>query len=329
MKKSATAEKDALFYQHMQEMLRYHQFMLRDEERNKIFYEALERLVTSDTRVLDIGSGSGVWAIAAAKLGAKSVTAIESNTPMIPLIMAHAAENGVSDRIKIVNGLSLDVNLKHKYDLIVSETIGNQAFDENIVPTMVDARQRFLAKGGVLLPQRVALKAAPAHLSDEGRPTPRGVPVSTNYLNGLALNITSKIANKDQLELLDAPAKLLEVDLRSCDAEPNLGGLTAEWAPGDLSKVNVIALWAECELADDIVLDTWHTTNWMPVVCRFKPFDGTSGKLQFTLNIDAQLYHWTVRSDGFAAQAYTPIFAYTKIKLDSRRAPRQVKPRKR
>ncbi len=327
MKKSATAEKDALFYQHMQEMVRYHQLMLRDEARNKLFYEALERFVTSDTRVLDIGSGSGVWAIAAARLGAKSVTAIEANPMLIPLIMAHAAENGVADRIKIVNGLSQDVNLKHKFDLIVSETIGNQAFDENIVPTMVDARERFLAKGGVLLPQKVALKAAPAYLSEEVT-TPRGVPVSTNYLNGLALNITSKIANKDHIELLDAPAKLLEVDLRSCNADPNLGGLTAEWAPSELSKVNVIALWAECELADDIVLDTWHTTNWMPVVCRFKPFDGTSGKLQFSLNIDAQLYHWTVNSDGFAAQAYTPIFAYTRIKLDSRRAPRQVKARK-
>lgn len=177
MKKSATAEKDALFYQHMQEMLRYHQFMLRDEERNKIFYEALERLVTSDTRVLDIGSGSGVWAIAAARLGAKSVTAIESNPIMIPLIMAHAAENGVADRIKIVNGLSLDVNLKHKYDLIVSETIGNQAFDENIVPTMVDARQRFLAKGGVLFrcaaahrragcPDIHCMSQVPAHLTN-------------------------------------------------------------------------------------------------------------------------------------------------------------------
>ncbi len=326
MKKSVNADKDAQFYRHMQELLRYHQFMLRDEARNIVFYKALERFVTSDTRVLDIGSGSGVWAIAAAKLGAKNVTAIESNPMMIPLIMAHAAENGVADRIKIVNGLSLDVNLKHRFDLIVSETIGNQAFDEDIIPTMVDARQRFLAKGGVLLPQKVALKAAPAHLSEEV-PTPLGVPISTNYLNGLALNITSKIANKDHLEFLDAPAKLLEVDLRTCDAEPNFGGLAAEWAPSDLSKVNVIALWAECELTDDILLDTWHTTNWMPIVCRLKPFDGRSGKLQFSLNIDAQHYHWTVRSDGFTAQAYTPIFAYTRIKLDTRRAPRQIKPR--
>src|SRR5215212_7132811 len=92
MKKNAAAEKDAQFYQHMQQALLYHQYLLRDEVRNKLFYEALRRTVMSESRVLDIGSGSGVWAIAAAKLGAKSVTAIETNDTMIPMIMAHAAE---------------------------------------------------------------------------------------------------------------------------------------------------------------------------------------------------------------------------------------------
>jgi precorrin-6B methylase 2 len=327
MRKNAAAEKDAQFYQHMQQALLYHQFLLRDEVRNKLFYEALKRTVTSESRVLDIGSGSGVWAIAAAKLGAKSVTAIESNYSMIPMIMAHAAENGVADRIEIISGFSRDIDLKHKYDVIVSETIGNQAFEEDIIGTMVDARERFLAPGGSMIPQKVALMAAPAHLISETE-TPTGVPITTNYLKNLSLNVTGRLAVKEHLEMLGSPAKLLEVDLRECDAAQNLNGLSAEWDVEDLSRANVIVLSAQSELVDGVVLDTMKTLTWMPVVCRFRPFDTVTGRLIFELSVDEKQYHWTVRSGEGVTQSYSPIFAYTKIKLDSQRAPSRRRKRK-
>ena len=328
MKKNAAAEKDAMLFLHVQQALLYHQFLLRDELRNKLFYEALRRTVTTGSRVLDIGSGSGIWAIAAAKLGAKQVTAIESNPAMLPMIMAHAAENGVADRVKVVYGFSPDIDLKDKYDIIVSETIGNQAFDENIIGTMVDARERFLAPGGVMIPQKIALKAAPAHLITETE-TPIGVPVTTNYLKNLALNVTGKLANKDELQLLAPAAKLLEVDLRECDAHQSLNGLSAEWDIDDLSRANVVALSAESELVDDVVLDTFLTMTWMPVICRFRPIGEGTGRMYFGLSVDDKQYHWTVRAGDQTAQAYTPMFAYTKIKLDSQRAPRRARKRKR
>ena len=326
--KAAASGPDPQFYQHMQQLLLYHQSLLRDEERNRLFFKALESVVTSDTRVLDIGSGSGVWAITAAKLGAKSVTAIEENPPLIPVIMAHAAENGVADRIEIINGLSLDAELKHKYDVVVSETIGNQAFDENIIPTMVDARERFLAEGGQLIPQKIALKAAPAHLITETA-SPQGVALSTSYINNLSFNVSSRALTKDQVELIADPVKLVDVDLRDCTLEQDLSGMVAEWSIDDLSRANVIAIWAECELVDGVVLDTWKTSSWMPVVLRFRPMPEEKGTLRFGLSIDQKLYHWTVGSGSGTMQAYTPVFAYTKIKLDSLRAPEPIKPRKR
>jgi protein arginine N-methyltransferase 1 len=301
--------------------------LLRDELRNKLFYEALRRTVTSRTRVLDIGSGSGIWAIASAKLGAKKVTAIESDPAMLPVIMAHASENGVADRVKVVYGSSPDIDLKDKYDIIISETIGNQAFDENIISTMVDARERFLAPGGVMIPQKVALRGVPAHLPSETE-TPAGVPVTTNYLTNLTLNLSKTLVSKDRLELLATPARLIEVDLRECDARPNLNNLVAEWNLQDVSRANVVALLAESELVDGVNLDTFLTLSWMPVVCPFRPLGNGRGRLYFELSVGDKLYHWTVRTGDGAAQAYTPIFAYTKIKLDSQRAPRRSRKRK-
>lgn len=324
------AEEDAKFYSHMQQIMLYHQILLRDKVRNELFCAALKRCVTSETRVLDIGSGSGVWAITAAKLGAKKVTAIEGDATMIPVIQNHARENGVADKIEIVHGNSQEINLRHKYEVVVSETIGNQAFEENIIKTMIDARERFLAPGGILIPQKVALVAAPAHLESETE-TPLGVPLKTEYIKNLALNLNSIVADKSQLRILEKSVKLLEVDLSEIAAEPTFTGLTGNWKLKNISEANVFALWAEAELSDGIVLDTWNTINWSPVVCRFKPYNKKSGELRLDLNLNQKQYHWTVRVPSAPeekAQSYTPFFAYAKLKFDARLAPKKRKPRK-
>ncbi|MEP7149399.1 MAG: 50S ribosomal protein L11 methyltransferase [Acidobacteriota bacterium] len=315
MEDNSAPVKDAQFFQHMLQSLFYHEQMLTDEVRNRHFYNALRKTVTNETRVLDIGAGSGVWAIAAAKLGAKSVTAIEMNTPMLPVIAAHAAENGVADRITIVSGMSTDIDLDGKFDLIVSETIGNQAYDENIIPTMTDARKRFLAPGGRIIPQKVALKATPVHVSGH-QDIPISVPVRMDYLRNLLSNVTPKIPDRSNLEMLGPSKKVIEVDLRECEAETYLGGITTTWELANLRRANAIAIWSESELTDGLVLDAWETTSWMPVVCRFDPFDVDVGTLRFELNIDAQHYNWSVSANDIPARAYTPMFPYTRIKID-------------
>ena len=56
----SNAAEDAPFYSRVQQTLLYHQGLLRDEVRNKLFYEALKCHITDETNVLDIGAGSGV-----------------------------------------------------------------------------------------------------------------------------------------------------------------------------------------------------------------------------------------------------------------------------
>lgn len=327
--KTSEAE-DVRFFDHVQKVLLYHQTLLRDEARNVLFYDALKRHVTNETRVLDIGAGSGVWAVAAAQLGAKKVTAIESDSAMISIIQAHARENGVAGKIEIIHGSSLEVNTRHKYEIILSETIGNQAFDENIIVTMIDARKRFLARDGVLIPQTIALAAAPAHLETETE-SPLGVPLKTGYINNLAVNLASKIADRNQLRILAEAVVLLEVDLRDIAEEPNFQNLIGRWNLKNVSEANVIALWAHSELTDGVRLDAWDTTSWLPTVCRFKSFAQKEGELEFNLNFNAKQHHWTVRLASAPEEkprSYTPFFAFAKLKSDSQFSPRKRKPRK-
>ncbi len=306
---------DSKLYARLQHILPYHQTLLRDEARNRLFHEALKRFVTPETRVLDIGSGTGLWAVMAAKLGAKSVTAIEADSTMIPVIHGHVRANGVADIVKVIQGNSVEIELDHKYNLIVSETIGNQAFDEAIIPTMIDAKKRFLAPGGVLIPQTVSLMAAPAYFRTATE-MPVGVPVNTDFFNNLSFNLTSLVIEKEHLTILGEPACLLKVDLTEIVTMPTLQGLTGRWDIAAATNANVIAVWAHSELAEGINLDTFKTTSWPSVAYPFRPLDQKEGEIEFTLNLDAVPLHWTVGVAGQTAQAYSPVFAYTKMMME-------------
>src|SRR5689334_7099854 len=79
-----------------------HARLLADGKRNRAFTEALARVVTPGSHVLDLGAGTGVWAVTAAKLGAARVVALERDTILAPIIEELARENGVADRVEVV-----------------------------------------------------------------------------------------------------------------------------------------------------------------------------------------------------------------------------------
>ena len=123
-------EKDDAFAAHLPGVLNFHQTMLADGVRNKLLYKAIKQHVNTETSFLDIGAGTGVWAILAAKLGAKRVVAVEIEECLIPVIYKHAQENGVANRIEIIHANSNDVKIRGKFDVIVSELFGHDAIGE-------------------------------------------------------------------------------------------------------------------------------------------------------------------------------------------------------
>jgi ribosomal protein L11 methyltransferase len=64
--------------------------------------EALEAAIERDPppRMLDVGTGSGILAIAAARLGVASVLAVDDDPDAVACAMANAARNHVSDRVR-------------------------------------------------------------------------------------------------------------------------------------------------------------------------------------------------------------------------------------
>jgi ribosomal protein L11 methyltransferase len=84
----------------------------------------LERLLRPADRVLDLGSGSGILAIAAVKLGAARAIGIESDPDANPVALRNAARNGVADRVTFLGGEAADLMpLVGPADLILSNIL--------------------------------------------------------------------------------------------------------------------------------------------------------------------------------------------------------------
>lgn len=104
----------------------------------------LEKLVTSDKRIFDIGTGSGVLAIAAARLGATDITAMDYDRTAVTIAAENIAQNNCQKLIK--TGVSdLLQNFDGKADLIIANIIAD------IIIRLFSELDKYLAAGGVLL----------------------------------------------------------------------------------------------------------------------------------------------------------------------------------
>jgi len=133
----------------------FHELMLNDQLRMAAYREAIRQAVWPGAVVLDLGTGTGVLAQWALEARAKRVYGIEVNHKILELAERRLGAAGLADRFKPVNGLSYDVELPEKVDLIISELIGNFGDNEDCHRILADARGRFLKPGGLMLPLRV------------------------------------------------------------------------------------------------------------------------------------------------------------------------------
>ncbi len=116
----------------------------------------LEHRLQPGARVLDLGSGSGILSIAAAKLGAASATGIELDEEANPVARRNAERNAVADRVRFVDGeAGLLLPLLAPADLILSNIL------RHVNLTLLEPIHRALAPGGIAIFSGMELAEAP------------------------------------------------------------------------------------------------------------------------------------------------------------------------
>lgn len=133
--------------------------MVGDALRFPAYCEAIARAVRPGDSVLDIGSGPGVFALLACKAGARKVYAIDTES-VVELGRQFAAANGMSERIEFSRGDSRQILLPERVNVIVSDIRGALPLFGQGILSLNDARKRFLAEQGRMIPERDKLFAA-------------------------------------------------------------------------------------------------------------------------------------------------------------------------
>jgi protein arginine N-methyltransferase 1 len=134
--------------------IEYHRTLLADRVRNAAFHAALAQvIVKGETTVADIGAGTGFLGLLAAKLGASRVDLYEAAE--VAEVARKLLRHNKLANCRIAQVHSTEVEEPERVDVIVSETLGNYPFEENLIATLNDARARFLEPGGVIIPHSV------------------------------------------------------------------------------------------------------------------------------------------------------------------------------
>jgi type I protein arginine methyltransferase len=227
--------------------------MVADRVRLDAYAQAVRKTVREGGTFAEIGTGPGIFAVLACQVGASKVFAIEPS-PVIQVAREVAAANGCADKIEFFEELSNRVELPFRVDVLLSDLRGVLPLFERHIPVMVDARRRFLAPGGTLIPRKDILWAAIVEA-----PKPYGELVGPWDRNPFGQDLSAArqlIVNNPQTirvsanQLLTAPQLWTTLDYRSIEDSDVQGNLT--WRVQRGGTGHGILVWFDTELAEGI-----------------------------------------------------------------------------
>jgi type I protein arginine methyltransferase len=225
--------------------------MVADRVRVDAYSQALRKTVREGSVVVDIGTGPGIFAVLACQLGASRVYAIEP-TEIIQVAREIAAANDCMDKIEFFEEFSDRVTLPTRADVILSDLRGVLPLFGRHIPAIVDARRRFLAPGGTLIPREdtlwAAIVEAPNRYSELVNPWDHNsLRQDLSAARRLIVNNSLKVGvSSDQL--LTAHQLWTTLDYRSID-NPNVRG-DVDWRVVRAGTGHGIVVWFDADLAD-------------------------------------------------------------------------------
>lgn len=235
----------------------YHVRMLRDSLRNAAYRAAIERFAPGRT-VLDIGTGSGLLAMMAARAGAARVFACEANPMLAASARAVIAANGLADRITVFDRHSTTLDrvrdLGGGVDLVVSEVFCHTLIGEGVLGSLAHAGSELAAPGALFLPERASIIAALADIP----PLAESIgPVEGFDLGAFAPHLHAVRhcpPEHPALTLCSAPAELFAFDFADDALLPPTGVAETRLASTG-GRVSGLAQWLRLTFAHDIVYE--------------------------------------------------------------------------
>ena len=201
-----------------------HEEMLKDTVRTRTYQRAImdNGADFKDKIVLDIGAGTGILSIFAARAGAKHVYAIEF-AEIATFAREIIKKNNLQDKITVINGKMEEIELPvPKVDIIISEWMGYFLLYESMLDSVLFARDKYLVNGGKMLPDRAQLYVAAI---EDGQYKHQKM-TFWNDVYGVDMSVLTPTVMKEPLVdtvdsqmIMSDACKILDLDLVRCNKE--------------------------------------------------------------------------------------------------------------
>lgn len=154
----------------------WHIPMINDHERNDAYEAAVENAVKEGDIVLEIGTGSALVAMMAARAGAEHVYTCEMHKPLVDVARETVELNGYSDKVTVIGKKSTDLvvgqDMPEKADVFVSELINVGMLAPDMLTILQHARQNLLKPGAKIIPAAATVYCALIQADDMRRISP-------------------------------------------------------------------------------------------------------------------------------------------------------------
>lgn len=228
--------------------------MVQDRIRLAAYEMAMRRAIRPGCRVLEIGTGTGLYAMMAARAGAAEVVTCESN----PVIAATASEiiarNGFADRVRVIvkNAADLEVgiDLSDRADVLVWDVLRSNMIGAGALPIMEMAVRRLIRPGAPVIPARGTIRIA---LVEDREAHCRRMQIVEGFdlspFNRLAAPAYTILVGDQRLVLRSEPKDLFCFDFQSGGPFPEARSTTSLTATGGC--VNGIAQWVRFQMNEE------------------------------------------------------------------------------
>jgi type I protein arginine methyltransferase len=289
--------------------------MIADAGRFGAYAKAIAAAVRPGDTVAEIGCGPGVFSLLACRAGARRVFAIESDDS-IQFAQQLAAVNGFTDRIQFFQNDSRKTALPERVNVIVSDIRGVLPLHDHAIPALEDARRRFLADSGIMIPHRDTLKAAvieaDEYYSRLTSPWQKAVPavdLSASLLPILNQTYSSSFKN-DQLLAQPQDWGLLDYAVGA----PARVAAQLKFSAARNGTAHGVCLWFETKLFEEIGYSsgpggdaTIYGQIFLPWLRPVTIVEGQEIEVELRADLVGRDYVWSWNTTIFACDAAPPI----------------------
>jgi type III protein arginine methyltransferase len=228
--------------------------LLQDSVRHKLYELAFRKTIHPASRVLDIGAGTGLFALMAARAGAAEVITCESNSAVAEVVSEIVARNGFADRVRVVakhsSDLEIGTDLNGPADVLVWDNLSATLIGAGALPTVEQAVRRLVRPAARVIPARGSIRIA---LAEDRKAHFKQM----NFVEGFDLSPFNRLAppsyhmsyDDERSVLRSEPSDLFRFDFQSGGPFPEARATVTLFASG--GPVNGIAQWVHLEIDEE------------------------------------------------------------------------------